>query len=139
MIKLAQILLTIAAIQYGLIPPIVDLSDSHLFHEAWPPHARLHMAWLLAVGSSLAIYVIFLTWKPSPHQLVQLKHGSVIGCLVLMGFFVSAMSMSLYGGSLSDIDEPNILFGLNANVLAFSIAALFQITATFIVHGVVKK
>ena len=48
---IGMILLTVAAIQYGFVPPIVDLTETHVFHQEWPPHARFHMMWLLTAGS----------------------------------------------------------------------------------------
>ncbi len=48
--KLASVLLIVSAIIYGVLPPIVDLTDTHVFHPSWTTHARFHMVWLLAAN-----------------------------------------------------------------------------------------
>lgn len=128
--KIAAILLSISAIQFGFVPPIVDLTVSHVFHPDWPPHARFHMVWLLAIGSTLATYVLISLWVQPNEQ--KSRHASIIGCIVLAGFFASAFAQTSYGGSLSDLDEPIQILGIDGNVVAFSIAAVLQIIGTAI-------
>lgn len=129
----AKILLTIAAIQYGVIPVIIDLTDTHVFHHDWPPHARFHMVWLLMIGSSVAAYVCALLWVVGKDKNQSLRHAAILGCLPLFGFFVSAALMGRYGGSLSDLEHPIRVMGLDGNVVSFSVAAVLQITGTFLI------
>ncbi len=133
MILLAKILLTIAAVQYGVIPLVVDLTESHVFHVDWPPHARFHMVWLLGVGSSMAAYVVAAVWLWGGRDLVVLRSVSINGCLVLLGFFAATLSMGLYGGSLSDLRDPIVIAGLDGNLASFSVAAVNQGIGTAIV------
>ena len=128
--KIATIVLSIAAIQYGFVPPIVDLTESHVFHPDWTAHAKFHMVWLLAVGSLLAAYVLISLWVRPNEQ--KSKYASIIGCIVLAGFFSSALFQSAYGGSLSDLQEPIQILGIDGNIVAFSIAAILQIIGTAI-------
>ncbi|PHR61252.1 MAG: hypothetical protein COA43_04555 [Robiginitomaculum sp.] len=131
--KFAKILLTIAAIQYGVIPVVIDLTNTHVFHSDWPPHARFHMVWLLIVGSSIAVYVTALLWIIGANTKSSLRHAAIIGCLPLFGFFVSAALMQQYGGSLSDLDAPIEVMGLDGNVVSFTVAAVFQIIGTLLI------
>jgi len=131
-ITLAKILLSIAAIQYGLIPPIIDFTDTHVFHPDWPPHARFHLVWLLGMGSAFSAYVLFSIWFLTKRSPEVLKHISVIGCIVLSGFFVAAAFQSQYDGLLSDMAEPIEVFGIDGNVFSFAIAAVFQAIGTVI-------
>lgn len=138
MLKLAQILLTIAAIQFGIIPPIVDFTETHVFHPDWPPHARFHLVWLLFTGTSMALVIIFAVWKRFEHRLTVLKLVSLLGCIVLAGFFVSALFAKSYGGSLTDLAEPIVVMGIDGNLFSFSIAAVLQLTGTYLVWFKVK-
>ena len=133
MILAAKALLTIAAVQYGIMPLIADFSETHVFHPDWPPHARFHLVWLLALGSSLAAYVVFSVWLLAGRRPEILKHVSLMGCFVLGAFFVAALGQPLYDGSLTDAVEPNTILGVNANVFSFTIASVLQMTATFFV------
>jgi len=132
MINIVRVLLTIAAIQYGFFPLAADLGESHVFNPDWPPHARLHTVWLLGIGSGIGAYVIFLTWGPSKDRIRQLWHASILGIIVLAAFFVAAVTSSSYGGALSDPVHEILIAGINANLFAFSIAAIFQISAMII-------
>ena len=96
MTKIVMILLLIATIQYSFMPPIIDLTEFHVFHSDWPPHARFHMVWLLVVGTPLATCVLLALWvKPNKQRT---KHASILRCIVLDGFFVSAFTLTSYDG-----------------------------------------
>lgn len=129
MIPYAKILLTIAAIQYGVGPLIADLTESHVFHIDWPPHARFHMVWLLAMGSGIAAFIVYLVWSRSENERERLKMAAILGALILAGFFVATFTQQYYGGALSDPEHEKLIFGINANMASFSLAALFQTIA----------
>ena len=131
--RLAQILLTVAAIQYGFMPPIADFTESHVFHEAWPPHARLHLVWLLAIGTGISTYVIYLVWRRTGNHVERLKLASFLGVIVLGGFFAATATQNYYGGALSDPMHEKLILGINANFFTFSVAALLQIIAILII------
>lgn len=135
---LAKILLTVAAIQYGVIPVIVDLTDTHVFHADWPAHARFHMVWLLVLGSSVAAYVTSLLWVFGKNKTTSLRHAALVGCLPLFGFFVSAALMGQYGGSLSDLEHPILVMGLDGNVVSFTVAACLQVIGTVLMFKQTK-
>lgn len=125
----AKVFLSIAAIQFGFVPPIVDFTETHVFHPDWPPHARFHLVWLLALGTVIASYVLATIWlRPA-----AIRHASIIGCIVLSTFFLAALFSSLYGGSLSDMAEPIRILGIDGNVFSFSIASILQVCGTTIV------
>lgn len=132
MILFAKILLTVAAIQFGFIPPIIDFTETHVFHPDWPPHARFHLVWLLASGSVVAAYLLVNIWFVSRHNAGVLRQTSVLGCLVLAAFFIAVIFRSQYGGSLSDMVPPIQVFGIDGNVFSFSIASVLQVAATVI-------
>ena len=130
---IAKILLTVAAIQYGFVPAIVDFSETHVFHPDWPPHARFHLVWLLSVGAALASYVLFCIWNTSSRRPEVLRQASVIGCLVLGAFFLAAAFRSQYGGSLTDLAHPIEVLEIDGNVFSFAIASILQVIGTVIV------
>jgi Family of unknown function (DUF6640) len=132
MIRTAQILLTLTAIQFGIIPLFADLNPTHIFHEGWLPHARFHTAWGITVGACFAIYVLVLAWTPTEDRATRLRYASVPGCIFFGAFLIIYLLQDAFGGALADVeDAPNIL-GINANLFAFSIAAVVQVVATVI-------
>ncbi len=133
MLQVARVLLTITAIQYGIMPLFADLSETNVFHADWPPHARFHMVWLLGFGLSLAAYVMALVWFPSRNRLPNLWQASLLGFLPLLGFFAAFLSLDSYDGSLSAIVGREPRFGLEGNLISFSIAFVLQTIALIIV------
>jgi hypothetical protein len=120
-LRTSRILITIVTLAYGIIPPLVDLTATHVFHPDWTPHARFHMVWLLATNSGFAILALYLMWLSRLEPQVSIRAGGVIGLFVLGGFFVSSLTSQMYGGSLVDpVGGVPPIMGLDANLVVFS-------------------
>ena len=119
--KISRWFITIATLVYGFIPPLVDLTETHVFHPDWMPHARLHAVWQLATNSGLALLALYLMWIRSDSTLLRLRMAGLIGLCVYAGFFVSALTHPLFGGALADEQGgvPTVM-GLYGNVMAFT-------------------
>ena len=113
--NLSKILTSVGTLWYGIIPIAADLNDSHLLKPDWMPHAKFHLAWLLAMGSCLAAYAFYLIWRKA-----QVIEAASIGVCVMGGFWIAAFTKSFYGGLFVDpnVEAPSIL-GLHPNVFAF--------------------
>jgi hypothetical protein len=131
--KIAAILLTLAAIVYGLIPPFVDLTATHVFHPAWPAHARFHMVWQLAINTGLALFVFYLVWWPAGDRLARLKVAAILGFISLGGFVIASVTRHLYGGAFTDPGGVPPVGGMDVNVLAFTPAMAMQVIALALV------
>ena len=134
--RLVSALLLVAAAIYGIIPPIVDLGESHTFHPSWPPHARFHMVWLLGTNSTLALIVAWLVLAgPAEQRETRLRFASLLGVAALGGFFVATFTQSAYGGALHDpTAQVSLIFGLDGNLVAFTPALLIQLVAAWLAH-----
>ena len=112
---LSKALVSVGTLWYGVIPVVADLNESHLLKADWMPHAKFHLAWLLATGSCLAIYALYLIWRRA-----QVIEAAMIGLCVMSGFWIAAATKSFYGGLFVDpnLEAPSIL-GLHPNVFAF--------------------
>jgi len=126
----ARILLTIAAVQYGLVPLVIDLSPSHVFHTHWPPHARFHMVWLLSLSLSIGVFVVWLIWWKSREDNRYMRLACIPGFIVLGSFFVATLLIGTYGGALADPAHQIMIAGIDGNLFAFSIALVLQIAGT---------
>ena len=122
----ARLLLTVGTGMYCFVPLVVDLTETHVFHPDWPGHARFHMVWLLGLLLGVGLAALYFTWRRSDDGSVDepasIRLGGVLGLISLSAFFASAATAGLYGGTLSDAGGASGLDGLNANVLAFSVA-----------------
>ena len=117
---ISRILITIATLVYGVIPLLVDISETHAFHPDWPPHARFHMVWLLGTNSTLAVLALYLMWMSKLEGAVRVRIAGLIGLSVFGGFIISTLTRKLYGGALVDpIGGVPPVMGMDANLLVF--------------------
>jgi len=131
---LARLLLTATALGFGLAPFVTDLSMSHAFNEAWPPHARFHTVWLVLVLGALALVMLVMTWRGKPAEArVNLAVAAALGWVALAPFGLAALAMPGYDGSLSGVGHGIFIFGVNSNLAGFAAAAAMLAAATFLV------
>lgn len=124
---LGKLLMSISIIAYAVIPPIVDLTtDTHVLHAGWMPHARMHTVWLLGVTSGIGLLAFYLLWTPGSDQKFRINLSGTLSTIVFAAFYLSAFTISLYGGSLSDVagGVQKGPFGIDANLFTFMAAAL---------------
>ncbi|MEO8073882.1 MAG: DUF6640 family protein [Acidobacteriota bacterium] len=136
LLKLSRILITIATLVYGFVPLLVDLTETHVFHPDWTPHARFHMVWLLATNTSLALVSLYLLWLSRFDTLTRVRAAGVLGLCALGGFFISLITKNLYGGALVDPHGgvPPIM-GLDANLVVFTPMLLLVVIGLFLSFG----
>jgi hypothetical protein len=127
--RIAAMLLTLIAIVYGIIPLLVDLTPTHIFHPLWTPHARFHVVWQISVNTMLGLLTVGLAWWPGPNRSLRLKLASLLGCIALGGFVVAALTSSMYGGSLSEPGGVPPVAGMDVNALVFLPALVIQLIA----------
>ncbi|MEM7004731.1 MAG: DUF6640 family protein [Pseudomonadota bacterium] len=112
----AKLALTAVTLIYGIVPAIADLNDTHLLNPDWSAHARLHGAWFLFFGASMAALSLYFVWIRD-----SLILPTVIGLAFISGFWLAVLTAPLYGGALVDSNgvETQIL-GLDANAFIFT-------------------
>ncbi len=131
-VMLGRIIMTIATLMYGIIPPLVDLTETHVFHPDWTPHARMHMVWLLGTNTSIAMVALYFLWLHQSSLKLRVRLTGVLGLCVYGGFMLSASTTAFYGGSLSDAGGVPPIMGMDANILAFSLALLLLLAGWFL-------
>ena len=122
---------------YTFIPPAVDLiTDTHVFHVDWTPHARMHTVWLLGVNSGVGLIALYLLWSPGANGRFRTNLAGLLSAVVFVAFYLSASTISLYGGSLSDMSGGvgQGPFGIDANIFTFTVAAVVLVVG-WIVSG----
>ena len=133
---LARLLLTATALGFGLAPFVTDLSTSHAFNEAWPPHARFHSVWLVLVLASLSLVMLVMTWRGKPAEARDnLPIALALGWVAIAPFGLAAIAMPAYGGALAGLEHEIAVFGINSNLLGFGMAAAMLAAATWLVEG----
>ena len=131
-VLIGRVLMTLATLIYGVLPPFVDLTDTHVFHPEWTPHSRLHMVWLLGTNSAIALLALYFLWLHKPNSAFGVRLSGILGLCVFGGFWLSATSISFYGGALSDKGGVPPILGMDANILIFSLALFILLVGWFL-------
>ena len=104
MLIVGKLLISLAIAIYAFIPPIVNLmTDSHVFHQQWMPHARMHTVWMLGSTFGIGLVSLYLIWMRRIERQFSINLAVVLSGIVYGAFFLSASTISLYGGALSDL------------------------------------
>lgn len=122
---IAKVFVTIGALTYGLLVPVLEINSTHLFNPDWTPHARLHEAWQLATNTGLALFCLWLAWFRN-----NVRLPGVLAMFITGGFLFAYAIRSTYGGSMvhSDGSEKAIM-GLNLGVVVFTLVFMLSVLA----------
>ncbi|MDH0731005.1 hypothetical protein N5F23_00230 [Pseudomonas sichuanensis] len=117
---LSKLLVTVGIVFYAVVVPILEINDTHVFNQAWAPHARLHETWQLFTNTALGAFSVWLVWGRN-----DLRLASLLTLFVTGGFLLAYWLRDGYGGSmvLSDGSEKMIM-GVNLGLLAYTLAIM---------------
>lgn len=133
-LRIARLLVTIAALFVAIVPPLADLNETHVFNPLWIGHARLHTVWLLSTNSLIATLALVVLWRKSERSRRDsiLLAGALLGA-ILVGFFVAGATQSVYGGTFTDPNGIAMTAGpIDANAAAFSVMLVFVVTGVLL-------
>ena len=115
-----------------------DYSASHLFNPDWVGHARVHMMWLLGFFLFSGLANLYLIWVVRPPRLIHLY----VACLWLaanfLGFWLAAVSTSVYGGLIVVPGIHAHILGIDENVFAFGILSTIWLFTLLYLHTRVR-
>ena len=134
---IGKILMTIAALIYGFVPPLADFNPTHVFNPLWTAHSKFHVVWQVFITFALSILGLYLLWikKVEAEKDFSINISFVLGLIVLGGFITNALVTHLYGGSLSDPNGvPPIFNNLDANLFVFSVGIVCLIGGYFLLR-----
>ena len=117
---IAKLMVTVGIVFYAVVVPILVINDTHVFNQAWEPHARLHETWQLFTNTAIGAYSVWLVWGRD-----NLRLASLLTLFVTGGFLMAYWLRDGYGGSmvLTDGSEKMIL-GVNLGLFAYALAIL---------------
>lgn len=124
---LARLLVTVGIIFYAVVVPILEINDTHVFNQAWAPHARLHETWQLFTNTALGAFSVWLVWGRN-----DLRLASLLTTFVTGGFLMAYWLRDGYGGSMVLTDgSEKMIFGLNLGLVAYTLAIVLAGVAVF--------
>jgi len=104
---IAKLCVTFGVLVYALVIPYLEINASHVFNEAWPPHARLHEVWQLTTHCALGALALWLAWSRS-----QVRIASLLNMCVMGGVLVAYGLADDYGGSIQSGNLQTAVWGV---------------------------
>lgn len=124
----AKLLITFAALVWGLGVPVLEINDTHVFNPDWTPHVRIHEVWQLFTNTSLGVLCIWLAWARDDARL-----AAVLGLTITGGFMAAFLLRGAYGGSMKYLDgSEKTVAGMNIGVLGFTVVIACLCCAFFL-------
>jgi hypothetical protein len=127
-IRTAQLLLSLTAFEF--FGPIVrDYNATHALNPAWVGHARFHLIWLLGFMGMSGIANLYLVWVRRPFDVRNLWLSFAWQACNLGGFWIAVVLAPAYGGAVTVPETHVYIFGLDENVVVFTILSLLLLVA----------
>lgn len=109
--RVGKALTLLAAFTYGPLPALIDsLDPTHLRNPAWPPHARLHLLWLIASGLYSSLFGMYLLATATPRSFDRMRVGAALGAIHVAGFFTAGIFKGAAGAAFDA--DGRVLFGV---------------------------
>ena len=93
---LAQILLTVATVGYGILTLKADFNATHATNPLWTPHARFHVVWQITSYCGFGLIALALIWSAGPLEVERLYLAAAFALIVYGSFFVAVFTRPLY-------------------------------------------
>ncbi len=136
-----RILISIIALAVSIGPMFADFNKTHATNPLWTPHARFHVVWQVLSQAGVSMVILFLLWSRSADYLTHIWIAAILAYVWLGSFFVTLASMSLFDGSLKDVNgiKPfrfNIfgkIYLVDTNLFGASILTVINTVAVYLI------
>ncbi len=130
MVEIGKILMTVAILQFTIIPLFADLNRSHAANPDWPGHARLHVVTHVLTTSSLGVLALYFLWSGRVQSDLGVCFAMLCSVGALLPFFASVISSPLFGGQIVPARHgvARVRFGwIEGNLANFGSAAILLV------------
>jgi hypothetical protein len=101
-LPVGKLLMSAAALGTIVGPFVADFNETHIFNEAWMPHAKFHTAQTMSMGVALGLATLYNLWGPRRSR-VALNSAVVTASI----YHVSQLTAGLYPGTAT-VDPPGV-------------------------------
>jgi len=122
-----RLLLSVAIISVAMAPLTADLNESHIFNDAWPPHARFHTTVLLFLSAGPSLIALWLLWRKTSEFRTHVFVAMLVPVLSWGSFFLALL---VPGTAAEDVpgELPSVV-GLPVNLFVALVFVLLSVTA----------
>jgi uncharacterized membrane protein YfcA len=100
-IPLGRVLMSVAAAGTAVGVFVADFNKTHIFNDAWMPHAKFHTGQTMSMGVALGLATLYSLWGRPRDSRIALDSAAVTGGL----YHVSQLTAGLYPGTAT-ADPP---------------------------------
>lgn len=129
--QIGMALMTIAILQYTVIPLFADLNRTHAANPEWPGHARNHLVTQVLTTSSLGACALYFLWSGRVVQELAICIAMILSVAALAPFFISSLASPIFGGQIMPIRRGlgSLRFGrIEGNLANFGLSAILLVT-----------
>lgn len=127
MTQLGMALMTIAILQYTVIPLVADLNRTHAANPEWPGHARNHLVTQVLTTSALGLCALYFLWGDRVSRDLGICIAMILSVAALAPFFISALASPIFGGQIMPARQGlgAVRFGrIEGNLANFGLSAI---------------
>ncbi len=99
-----KIIFSFIAIAIAIGPMVADFNKTHATNPLWTPHARFHVVWQVLSQAGVSAVILYLIWAPSSTPLTHAWLAAILNYVWGASFYCTLASMSLFEGSLKDVN-----------------------------------
>ncbi len=129
--QIGMALMTIAILQFTVIPLFADLNRTHAANPEWPGHARNHLVTQVLTTSSLGACALYFLWSGRVVQELAICIAIILSVAALAPFFISSLASPIFGGQIMPVRRGlgNVRFGrIEGNLANFGLSAILLVT-----------
>ncbi len=123
-------LMTIAILQYTVIPLFADLNRTHAANPEWPGHARNHLVTQVLTTSALGMLALFFLWSGRVNNELGSCIAMLLSVAALGPFFISSIASPFFGGQIMPTRQGlgNItIVGIEGNLANFGLSTVLLV------------
>ncbi len=124
-------LMTVAILQFTIIPLFADLNRTHAANPDWPGHARNHLVTQVLTTSAAGVVALYFLWSDRVEPALGICIAMIVSVSALAPFFISTIASPLFGGQIMPMRAGlgSIRFGrIEGNLANFGVSAILLIT-----------
>jgi hypothetical protein len=129
--QIGMALMTIAILQFTVIPLFADLNRTHAANPEWPGHARNHLVTQVLTTSSLGACALYFLWSGRVVQDLAICIAMILSVAALAPFFISSLTSPIFGGQIMPVRRGlgTVRFGrIEGNLANFGLSAILLVT-----------
>ena len=101
--QIGMALMTIAILQYTVIPLFADLNRTHAANPEWPGHARNHLVTQVLTTSALGLSALYFLWSGRVSDELGVCIAVILSTVALVPFFISSLASPIFGGQMTPV------------------------------------